>query len=62
MENRTTQKPNLLVQFAKSKAEAQNAGKKSGLLGGSPFSRFPRPENDRRSTKRSGRNGQGKPS
>ena len=55
------QKPNLLAQIAKNKAEAQKAGKGSGFFSQQQSSRFPRPINDRPSAKRGGRNGQGKP-
>lgn len=55
------QKPNLLAQIAKKKADAQKAGQGHGFFGQQTSSRFPRPMNDRPSAKRGGRNGQGKP-
>jgi hypothetical protein len=57
-----TQKPNLLVQYAKNKFEAQIQGKGKALPMDSASSRFPRPVNSRPLAKRGGRNGQGKPS
>lgn len=61
MDQSSNQKPNLLAEFAKQKAEAQKNGKTFGVFGISQSSRFPRPSNDRPSAKRGGRNGQGKP-